>query len=377
MFDLRRLPITNVRTSIYLTDVTIGRRTEHASREIVLPPGTNHVQIDFSAIEISSPEKIRMQYRLDGVDSEWLDVGPDPHAIYSTIPVGTHALHIRACNRNGIWDRQGMVFSVTQQPFFYQTRWFAAAMVALGVLLLALIYRLRVQQISRTMSARFDERLAERTRVARELHDTFLQTVQGSKLVADHALKDTADHSRMVRAMEQLSKWLEQATEEGRTALNSLRASTAEKNNLAEAFRRAIDECRRGSPIEASFSVKGICREMHPVVRDEIYRIGYEAIRNAWAHSGGERIEVTLEYAQDLTLRISDNGVGMDSEVIEKGKEGHFGLPGMRERAGGIGSRFTLISSPGTGSVITLIVPGRIIFQSAHLERLKSLFSRN
>src|SRR5262245_7842979 len=170
---------------------------------------------------------------------------------------GAVALHIRACNRNGIWGRQGMVFSVTQQPFFYQTRWFVAAMFVLGVLLVGLIYRFRVRQISRAMSARFDERLAERTRVARELHDTFLQTVEGSKMVADHALKDPADHARMVRAMEQLSTWLAQATEEGRAALNSLRASTTERNNLAEAFRRAIDECRRERRVEISFSVKG------------------------------------------------------------------------------------------------------------------------
>lgn len=155
------------------------------------------------------------------------------------------------------------------------------------------------------MSARFDERLAERTRVARELHDTFLQTVQGSKMV-----KDPADQARMMRAMEQLSTWLERATEEGRAALNSLRTSTTERNDLADAFRRAIDECRRESSMEISFSVKGGARQMHPVVRDEIYRIGYEAIRNACAHSGGDRVNVALEYAHDLTLRISDNGTG-------------------------------------------------------------------
>jgi signal transduction histidine kinase len=374
MFDLRRLPSANLKPTVYLTNVIIGRNAQRPGQDLVLPPGTSHMQIDFSAVEISSPEKIRLQYRLDGIDSEWLDAGSDLRAIYSTLPPGNHALHIRACNRNGIWDRRGVVFSVTQQPFFYQTRLFAASMVGLGILLVGVIYRLRVRQISQVISARFDERMAERIRVARELHDTLLQTVQGSKLVADHALKDTADHPRMVRAVEQLSTWMEQAAEEGRAALNSLRASTAEKNNLAEAFRRAIDECRSGSPIETSFSVKGIFREMHPIVRNEIYRIGYEAIRNACAHSGGERMEVTLEYAHDLTLRIIDNGVGIDSEVVEKGKEGHFGLPGMRERAGGIGSTFTLISSPGAGSVITLVVPGRIIFQNAYLERLKSLF---
>jgi len=361
LFDLNRLRVTNTKPSIYLTDITIGRNTERASGEVVLPPGSNHVEIHFAAVEVSAPEKIHMQYRLDGVDSEWLDAPANPVAIFSNIPVGTHALRIRACNRNGIWDRQGTVFLVTQQPYFYQTRWFIAVMVALGVLLMVLIYRLRVAQISRMLSVRFDERLAERTRVARELHDTLLQTVQGSKMVAEHALKNPADHTRMVRAMEQLSTWLAQATEEGRAALQSLRSSTTEKNSLAEAFRRAIDECG-GS--EKSFFVNGDSREMHPVVRDEIYRIGYEAIRNACAHSGAGKLEVMLEYAHDLTLRVSDNGIGIDSAVIEQGKEGHFGLRGMRERAERIGAKFTLVSSQNSGTVITLVVPGRIAFRT-------------
>jgi len=381
VFDLRRLPITNTKPSIYLTDVTIGRNTQRAVHDVVLPPGTNHLEIAFAAVEITSPEKIRFQYRLDGVDSEWLDAAAaNPHAIYSNIPVGTHSLHIRACNRTGIWDRQGMVFSITQQPYFYQKRWFVVAMFALGILLAGLVYRLRVGQISRRMGARFDERLDERTRVARELHDTFLQTVQASKMVADHALKDTADHARMERAMEQLSTWLEQATEEGRVALNSLRASTTQKNDLAEAFQRAIVESAKESRAETSFSVTGESRETHPVVRDEIYRIGYEAIRNSCLHSGGDRLEVTLKYGNDLTLSVSDNGAGIDPDVLDKGKEGHFGLRGMRERTERIGSKLTLVSSPASGTVITLVVPGRIAFRSARpgwSERIKSILNPN
>lgn len=361
LFDLNRLRVTNTKPLIYLTDVTIGRNTERAGREVVLPPGSTHIEIHFAVVEVSVPERIRVQYRLDGVDSEWLDARANPVAIFSHIPVGAHTLHIRACNRNGVWDRQGVAFIVTQQPYFYQTRWFVAAMVALGIMLVVLIYRLRVAQISRQMSARFDERLAERTRVARELHDTLLQTVQGSKMVADHALKNPADQMRMVRAMEQLATWLAQATEEGRAALQSLRSSTTEKNDLAEAFRRAIDECGGN---EKSFSVYGDSREMHPVVRDEVYRIGYEAIRNSCAHSGADKLEVELTYAHDLTLRVSDDGVGIDSAVIEQGKEGHFGLRGMRERAERIGARFTLDSSPNSGTTITLVVPGRIAFRT-------------
>jgi signal transduction histidine kinase len=184
----------------------------------------------------------------------------------------------------------------------------------------------------------------------------------------------------MRRALEQLSTWLAQATEEGRAALNSLRASTTETNDLSEAFRRTIDECRIDSPLAISFSVKGDSREMHPVVRDEIYRIGYEAIQNACTHSRAAQVEAAIEFGHDLTLRVIDNGIGIDSGILEKGKESHFGLRGMRERAERIGSRLTLISSLGTGTVMTLVVPGRIVFRGATpkwSERIRSLFNRN
>src|SRR6185295_8275548 len=122
-----------------------------------------------------------------------------------------------------------------------------------------------------------------------------------------------ADRDRLVRALEQLSVWLGQAAVEGRAALHSLRASTTESNDLAEAFRRAIDECRTDSSTETPFSVQGRARELHPVVRDEVYRIGYEAIRNACMHSSANRIDITLEYGHDVILRISDDGVGIDT----------------------------------------------------------------
>ena len=218
------------------------------------------------------------------------------------------------------------------------------------------------------MSARFDERLAERTRVARELHDTLLQTVHGSKLVADRALRDTADRDRLVRALEQVSVWLGQAAAEGRAALQSLRASTTESNDLAGAFRRAIDECRNNSSARDAVFRAGTRAGVHPVVRDEVYRIGYEAIRNACVHSHASRIDVVLEYGDDLTLRIGDNGVGIDAAVIETGKEGHFGLRGMRERAERIGAKFTLVSGPETGTAITLNVPGRLAFPPLAIE---------
>jgi signal transduction histidine kinase len=229
--------------------------------------------------------------------------------------------------------------------------------------MVCIIYRLRVRQISRAIGARFDERLAERTRMARDLHDTFLQTVQGSKLVADDALEPSTDLVRMRRAMEQLSVWLGRATEEGRAALNSLRTATTQTNDLAEALRRVTQDGVIPSSMTVTFSVVGGGREIHPIVRDEIYRIGYEAIRNAGTHSGATQLEVELRYADDLTLRVSDNGTGIDPAVAARGKDGHFGLQGMRERAARIGGKLTLVSSSSSGTGIRLIVPGGVIFR--------------
>jgi signal transduction histidine kinase len=223
--------------------------------------------------------------------------------------------------------------------------------------LLWAIYRLRVRQIAGHMKARFDERLAERTRIARDLHDTFLQTIEGSKLVADDALSATTDLSHMRQAMEKLSAWLGRATEEGRAALNSLRTSTTELNDLADAFQRALDECRIHSSMEVSLQVSGQIQEMHPIVRDEVYRIGYEAIRNACVHSRATQLSVELSFAQDVSLRISDNGAGIDPDILHRGKPAHFGLQGMRERTARIMGKLSVESSAGSGTEITLTVP--------------------
>jgi signal transduction histidine kinase len=199
--------------------------------------------------------------------------------------------------------------------------------------------------------------------MARELHDTFLQTIQGSKLVADHALKPSTDLIGMRGALEQLSVWLERATQEGRAALNSLRTATAQTNDPAEALRRVTKDDLIPSSMAVTFSVVGDAREMHPIVRDEIYRIGYEAIRNACVHSGASQLEVELRYAHDLVLRVSDNGIGIDPVVADRGKDGHFGLRGMRERAARIGGNLTLGSSSNSGTEIKFVVPGDIVFR--------------
>jgi len=221
---------------------------------------------------------------------------------------------------------------------------------------------------------RLEERVSERTRITRELHDTFLQTIQGSKLVADDALELSNDPIRMRRAMEQLSVWLGRGMQEGRAALNSLRTTTTQTNDLAEALRRVTEDGVIPASMVVTFSVVGDAREMHPIVRDEIYRIGYEAIRNACKHSAGSQLRVELRYANDLALRVADNGTGIDPAIVNRGKDGHFGLQGMRERAARIGGKLNLMSSSNSGTEVKLVVPGGIVFDKTMPIR-RSLFT--
>jgi signal transduction histidine kinase/ligand-binding sensor domain-containing protein len=331
---------------------------------ITLPPLTRDLQIDYTALSFVLPKRMGFRYILEGRDSDWQDPGLRRQAFYSDLRPGSYRFRVIASNNDGVWNETGATLDFKVAAAWYQTIWFRSLCAVAGLLLLWAIYRLRVRQLARTMKSRFDERLAERTRIARDLHDTFLQTIQGSKLVADDALSAPADLSHMRQAMEKLSAWLGRATEEGRAVLDSLRTSTTEVNDLADAFRRALEECRIHSSMEVSLQVSGQVQEMHPIVRDEIYRIGYEAIRNACVHSQATQLIVELSYAQDLSLLISDNGTGIDPDIQRRGKRGHFGLQGMRERAARIIGKFSVESSAGSGTVIALTVPGGIIYRT-------------
>jgi len=235
--------------------------------------------------------------------------------------------------------------------------------VFLSGILIWLIHQIRVKQLARSIAVRFDERMAERTRPAQDLHDILLQTILASKRLADDGLDEVADEESLRSTIRRISHWLTQATQEGRAALNSPRVSLTLRNDLAEAFQHAAEDCTHRQPMEVSTDVVGDSREMHPIARDEIYCIGYEAIRNACLHSGGTRLTVQLTYAQDFSLCVRDDGAGMEERVAEVGKEGHFGLRGMRERAARVAGQLSITSTAASGTEIKLRVPGKLIFR--------------
>ena len=365
MLDPANLYRNGIPPPVHIEEVVADHKKYQPQDKLRLPALTRELEIDYTGLSFMVPQKVRFRYKLEGHDAGWEEPGTRRQAFYSDLPPGTYRFRVVACNNDGIWNEAGATLDFSVAPAWYQTALFRLLCAATAIFVVWVLYRLRVRKIARAISARFDERLAERTRLARELHDTFVQTIQGSKMVADDALEQSDDPVRMRRAMERLSVWLGQATEEGRAALNSLRTSTTQRNDLAEALQRATENDLVPSSMAVSFSVAGQAREMHPIVRDEIYRIGFEAIRNAAMHSKASRLEVGLEYAHDLTIRVSDNGIGIDPAVADHGKDSHFGLQGMRERAARIGGKLTLASSATSGTEIILVVPGGIVFRKA------------
>ena len=379
MIDPNHLRANNIAPPVQVERLVADHKSYSPSPRVNLPALTRDLEIDYTALSFRVPQKVRFRYKLEGHDPSWQEPQTRRQAFYNDLRPGQYRFRVIACNNDGIWNDVGATLDFNIAPAWFQTKWFFVLSVLTGLMLVWAFFRVRMRQMQKLLSARFNERLAERMRMARELHDTFLQTLQGSKLVADDALEQSSDPVHMRRAMEQLSAWLERAIHEGRAALNSLRTSTTQTNDLAEAFRRAAEESRMQSRMEVSLSVTGHPKEMQPVVRDEIYRIGYEAIRNAYTHSNGNRLVVSLRYGNDAAVSVSDNGVGIDPTVADHGKNDHFGLQGMRERAARIGGKLLIVSSPNSGTEVTIVVPGGIVFKKSRvtlLNKIKNPFRR-
>jgi len=214
----------------------------------------------------------------------------------------------------------------------------------------------------RIVELRLEERISERTRLARDLHDTLLQTLQGSKLVADDALEHRSDVEYTSRSLEKLSGWIDRAMREGRAALNTLHASAIDNRELSERLQSALDEPEPNGISDRLLTISGTPVAMDPIITDEICRVGYEAIRNAFMHSHASLIEVQLTYSEDFTLIVRDNGRGMDSTMASRGRGGHYGLQSMRDRATRIRGQLQLITAPNLGTTIELKLEGKTAF---------------
>jgi signal transduction histidine kinase/ligand-binding sensor domain-containing protein len=362
VFDPRHLRSNTLPPPVRIEQITADRKTYDASSDLRLPPLVRDLEIDYTALSLVAPEKNRFRVRLEGRDPDWKDVGNERKAFYNDLPPRNYRFRVMASNNSGVWNEAGAAFDFSIDPAYYQTRWFRALCVAAFLALLWGLYRYRVHQIAEAFNARMDERVGERTRIARELHDTLLQSFQGLMLrlqVVDELLPEG-------RAKEELELSLEradQAIAEGRDAVQGLRSSAITTNDLAQAVREVGNELAPPGTATFRLVVEGAARDLHPIIRDELYRIAREALRNAFSHARAQHVEAELIYAdRQLRLRIRDDGRGIAPAILEEGRPDHYGLPGMRERAKQIGAKLTIWSGVGAGTEIELSLDGSIAY---------------
>jgi len=261
------------------------------------------------------------------------------------------------------------------RPVFWQTWWFRLSSAVAFALAVAAFFRLRMLQLTRQMNLRFEERLAERARIARDLHDTLLQSFQGLLLrfqAATNLLPGRPEEAR--KTLESAIDQAAQAITEGRDAVQGLRSSTVVTNDLASAISTLGQELASGetNPDAAEFrvEVEGTPRNLHPILRDEVYRIAGEALRNAFKHAQAQRIEVEIRYDErHLRLRVRDDGKGIDAKHLnEDGQPGHYGLRGMRERAKLLGGKLAGWSERDSGTEVELSIPASRAYETFPLD---------
>jgi signal transduction histidine kinase/ligand-binding sensor domain-containing protein len=351
---------------------------------ITLSHRQNIFSIEFSALSYFNSATNRYRYRLDGLDDQWHEVGGDERtASYTTLPTGAYTFHVQSATSRGKWSEPGASLRIEILPAWYQTALFRIACAVFVLACLWFIYQFRLKQLEHEFKTALEARVDERTRIARDLHDTLLQSFNALLLrfqAASNLLPSRPEEAkqRVDNAIEQASN----AITEGRDAVHELRSGGLASIDLAQSIRNFAKELL-GHPSseslpELSVQVEGAPRELNPIVRDEAYRIAAEALRNAIRHAGAQTLEVEIRYDQDkLCLRVRDDGKGIDPGVL--GKEhapGHWGLRGMRERATLIGGTFEVWSEVDSGTEVELRIPAANAYAKPTPRRRFDLRSR-
>ncbi len=372
VLDPRHLPFNKLPPPVHIEQITADRKPYDVTGEnaggLSLPALSRDLEIDYTALSLVAPERILFRYMLEGYDSDWQDAGNRRQAFYTNLPPRNYRFRVIACNNSGVWNEAGTYLDFTIAPAYYQTTWFRVAGIIVFLLVLGGIYHLRLKQVARQVRGRMEERLEERERIARDLHDTLLQSVQGLILKFHAVAKQIPSDEPAHDALEKTLDHADEVLAEGRDRLRNLRATSIPFGGLPVAFERVAEETPQGADATFKTVVEGRVRELHPMVREECYWIGREAVVNALTHSNGRKVEVEITYdPRQFRLRVRDDGRGIDPKVLEEGgRSDHWGLQGMRERAQKIGGQLKLWSRPETGTEVELIIPRASAYQTTH-----------
>ena len=370
VIDPRHLPFNKLPPPVHIEKITADGKTYDPSNGLPLPARVRDLAIDYAALSLVEPEKIHFRYKLEGQDPDWREVVNVRQVQYSNLAPRHYTFRVMASNNSGVWNETGASLEFSVLPAFYQTLWFR---VLCGLAFLALfwgIYQLRIHELRRQFNIALDARVNERTRIARELHDTLLQNFHGIMFqfqAASNLMLRRPDEAK--RSLDDAIKETKKAISEGREAIQDLRSEPIAKGNLAELLMLTSRELAgaNGSDPQPVFDLieEGERLPLSSNISSEVCRIALELVRNAYQHAHAQRIEAEIRYGDAmLRLRIRDDGQGIDPKVLkEGGKLGHWGLRGVRERADQIGADLDLWSEPGGGTEAQLLIPASIAYE--------------
>ncbi len=336
-----------------------------ATGPIQIAPRPQRIRFAYAGLSLAVPERVMFRYRLDGFDVDWNGPSSRREAEYTNLGPGSYRFRVTASNSDGVWNDSEVAVPFEVRPAFWQTRTFGVAAIALAGVGGWALYRLRLRHVARRLNERFEERLAERTRIAQELHDTLLQGVISASMqlhvVADRLPTDSPERPMLDRVLTLIRR----VVDEGRNAVSGLRTASSASHDLEAAFSGIPQELALTETAGYRVIVDGKPKPLNPIIRDEVYRIGREALVNAFRHARADHVEVELVYASELRLCVRDDGRGIDAGVLRSGSDGHWGLIGMRERAQRIGGRLKVLSRDAAGTEVELLVPGKVAYQES------------
>ena len=334
------------------------------NRPIAFPSSRRRIAFGFTGLSLSSPERVRFRYRLDGFDREWSAPVADRQTAYTNLNPGSYVFRVISSNGEGQWNGPEATLPFDIRPTFWQSGSFQVAVVLVCVAAWFGLHRLRLRQVARQLNVRFEERLSERTRIAQDLHDTLLQGFVSASMqlhvAAEGLPADSSAKSSVGRVLDLMGRVIE----EGRNAVRGLRSTTSAADDLERAFSRIQHEL--ALPYHAAYRVivEGRPRPLRPIIRDEVYRIGREGTVNAFRHAAASHIEVEIQYTvQELRLFVRDDGRGVEPAVVRSGSDGHWGIVGMRERTERIGGTLRIRSRASAGTEIEVRVPAGVAFE--------------
>ena len=353
MIDPGNIQFNKEPPPVAIEQIRVDDKELAATTGIQLPSSTTRLEFFFTALSFVAPDKVRFKYRLEGFDPDWIDAGTRRSASYTNLRPGNYTFHVVAANNDGVWNQEGAVVKFYLSPRFYQTFWFYALLVLLLALLVWQFYRFRV----RRMKAQFDAVLAERTRIAREIHDNLAQEMLGISVQLEVVARTMPPGSGVAQThLDRVRMLVRHGIAEARRYVWDLRSQALDQSDFPTALSETARRLTADASVEAQVQVGGVFRPLPRSVEDNLLRIAQEAINNAVTHANPDRIFVNLTFdIKRVQLSVRDDGRGFDQSA--QSSNGHFGLIGMRERAERIGGTLHIASSSETGTEIVVDVP--------------------